>query len=60
MSTIMMGPRWMMNSLNVSPADDAIMMFGGSPMSVAAPPMLEAKISVTRNGMGLRFITLAT
>ena len=29
------------------------MMFGGSPMSVAVPPMLDAMISVMKNGTGL-------
>lgn len=37
-------------STNDSPAALPIMMFGGSPMRVAVPPMLEAKISVSRNG----------
>src|SRR5512137_2708583 len=31
-------------------AFEAIMMFGGSPMRVAVPPMLEAIASVMRNG----------
>ena len=30
------------------------MMFGGSPMSVAVPPMFEAMICVSRNGIGER------
>ena len=31
----------------------AMMMFGGSPTRVAAPPMLEANTSAIRNGVGL-------
>jgi hypothetical protein len=30
-----------------------MMMFGGSPISVAAPPMLDANTSAIRNGTGL-------
>ena len=30
----------------------AMMMFGGSPMRVAVPPMLEAMTSAIRNGTG--------
>ena len=40
-------------SLNDKPARLAMMMFGGSPTRVAAPPMLEAKTSAIRNGTGL-------
>ena len=36
------------------------MMFGGSPMSVAVPPMLEAMISVMKNGTGLSSSILQT
>ena len=39
-------------SLNVSPERLAMMMFGGSPIRVAAPPMLEASTSAIRNGTG--------
>ena len=39
-------------SLNVRPARLPMMMFGGSPISVAAPPMLEASTSAIRNGLG--------
>ena len=57
MSMTAMGPMIMMNSLKPSPAADAIMIFGGSPMSVAIPPIFEAKISAMRNGMGFSFIS---
>ena len=40
-------------SLNVKPARLAMMMLGGSPTKVAAPPMLEANTSAIRNGIGL-------
>ena len=40
-------------SLNVRPERLAMMMFGGSPIKVAAPPMLEEKTSAMRNGTGL-------
>ena len=39
-----------MKSINERFAALPIMMFGGSPMSVAVPPIFEAKISATRNG----------
>ena len=32
------------------PASEPIMMLGGSPMRVAVPPMLDARISTMRNG----------
>ncbi len=41
---------WTRKSLNVSPARLPMMMFGGSPISVAAPPMLDASTSAIRNG----------
>ena len=40
-------------SLNVRPARLPMMMFGGSPISVAAPPMLDASTSAIRYGTGL-------
>ena len=40
-------------SLNVSPVAEPIMMFGGSPISVAVPPMFDAKICANRYGYGL-------
>ncbi len=42
------GAMWTRKSLNVSPARLAMMMFGGSPMSVEAPPMLDASTSAIR------------
>ena len=39
-------------STNPSPAAEPMRMFGGSPMSVAVPPMLDARISLMRNGTG--------
>ena len=39
-------------SVNVRSARLAMMMFGGSPTSVAAPPMLDANASASRNGTG--------
>ena len=50
--TTTIGSRLTTKSLNVSPARLAMMMFGGSPMSVAVPPMLEAKTSASRKGTG--------
>jgi hypothetical protein len=44
---------WTRKSLKDRPPRLPMMMFGGSPMSVAAPPMLEEKTSATRNGTGL-------
>ena len=41
-------------SLNVRPDRLAMMMLGGSPIRVAAPPMLEAITSAIRNGTGRR------
>ena len=48
MMTTMAGARWMRKSTKSRPALEAIMMLGGSPMSVAVPPMLEARASVMR------------
>ena len=39
-----------MNSLKVMPTCEPIRMFGGSPISVAVPPMFEAKICEKRKG----------
>ena len=52
MSTTTMGARLTRKSLKLSPARLAMMMFGGSPMRVAVPPMLEAIASARRNGIG--------
>ena len=40
-------------SLKLSPAALPIIMLGGSPISVAVPPTLDAKICVIKNGTGL-------
>ena len=42
------GPRLVMNSANPRPAADPMRMLGGSPMSVAVPPMLDAITSAMR------------
>ncbi len=42
----------MTNSLKVIPANDPIMMLGGSPIRVAVPPKLDASISGSRNTKG--------
>ena len=47
------GPVVTTKSAKLRPALEPIMMFGGSPISVAVPPMFEAKICVSRNGTGL-------
>ncbi len=54
------GASFRMKSRNVKPAAEPIMMFGGSPMSVAVPPMFDARISVMKNGMGLMSSILHT
>ena len=46
----MTGARLTTKSLKDRPAAEPMMMFGGSPISVAVPPMLEARISVNRKG----------
>ena len=51
-STTTIGPMWIRKSLNVNPDRLAMMMFGGSPIKVAAPPMFEANTSAIRNGTG--------
>jgi hypothetical protein len=43
-----MGARLRTKSLKVSPARLAMMMFGGSPIRVAVPPMLLAMTSASR------------
>src|SRR5215468_9658262 len=53
--TTMTGVRWTTKSLNESDAAEPMMMFGGSPIRVAVPPMLEARISVKRKGYGGTF-----
>src|SRR6202047_2920341 len=44
------GSVWTRKSLNDRPARLAMMMFGGSPTNVDAPPMLDANTSAIRNG----------
>ena len=46
------GSEWTRKSLKVSPPRLAMMMFGGSPIRVAVPPMLEANTSEIRYGAG--------
>ena len=46
----MTGARLMTKSLNERPTCVPIRMFGGSPISVAVPPMFEARICENRNG----------
>ena len=43
--------RFVMKSMNCRPTALPIMMFGGSPMSVAVPPMFDARICAMRNGL---------
>ena len=43
----------MMKSKNERSAAEPIMILGGSPIRVAVPPMFEARISVTKKGIGL-------
>ena len=40
-------------SINDNPAALPIIIFGGSPINVAVPPIFDAKISVIKNGNGL-------
>ena len=46
----MTGVRAIAKSLNVRPVAEPIMMLGGSPISVAVPPMFDAKICANRYG----------
>ncbi len=39
--------------MNPKPLALPIIIFGGSPIKVAVPPILEAKTSVNKKGMGL-------
>ena len=41
-----------MNAMNDRPVAPAIMMFGGSPISVAVPPMFDAMTSMITSGIG--------
>ena len=53
MMTTTIGALTMMNWAKESPASEPIIMFGGSPISVAVPPMFDIMISTRRNGTGL-------
>ena len=48
----MIGVMWTRKSTNDRSARLAMMMLGGSPTSVAAPPMFDASASASRNGTG--------
>ena len=50
MTTTMTGARFATKSLKLRSAAEPMMMFGGSPIRVAVPPMLEANTSAKRNG----------
>ena len=50
--TTTIGARLTMKSMNDRSVAPAMRMFGGSPMSVAVPPMLEAMISMSTSGIG--------
>jgi hypothetical protein len=43
---------WIRKELKSRFALEAMMMFGGSPINVAAPPMFEIKTSARMNGTG--------
>jgi hypothetical protein len=49
----MTGPSTRRKSRNVNPAAEPMMMFGGSPMSVAVPPMFEESTTHMSIGTGL-------
>ena len=51
----MTGVRCSPKSLNVRFAAEPIMMFGGSPIRVAVPPMFDEMICAKRKGYGLTF-----
>src|SRR5574341_198658 len=46
------GPKWNMNALKSMPAAEPMRMLGGSPMSVAVPPTLDASTCASMNGTG--------
>jgi hypothetical protein len=46
----MTGVRWRTNSLKERLAAEPMMMLGGSPISVAVPPIFEAMTSAKRKG----------
>ena len=47
-TTMITGVRWYTKAIKSSCAFDAIMIFGGSPISVAVPPIFDARASVIR------------
>ena len=46
--------------MKLSPTIEPMIRFGGSPIRVAVPPMLEARVSAMMNGTGETFICEAT
>ena len=54
------GVMWYAKLIKSRFAADAIMMLGGSPIRVEAPPMFDAKISARIIDIGFMFRTLAT
>lgn len=54
------GPICMINALKSIPAADPIMILGGSPIKVAAPPTLDASTIAITKGMGDSLIDLNT
>ena len=50
--TAAIGARFTMKSVKVRSVAPAMMMFGGSPINVAVPPMLEAITSMITSGIG--------
>jgi hypothetical protein len=53
MRSTTIGARFSRKSLKDRPDRLAMMIFGGSPIKVAAPPMLGANASAIRNGPGV-------
>ena len=52
-ATSTMGAVWVRKSTKVKPAAEPIITLGGSPTSVATPPVLDSRASAISNGMGL-------
>ena len=51
-TTSTIGAMWIRKELKSKSALEAMMMFGGSPIKVAAPPMFEMNTSARMNGTG--------
>ena len=51
--TAIIGVNSFTKSIKDNPAALPIIIFGGSPINVAVPPIFDAKISVKRKGIGL-------